>query len=338
VLDWELDAAGNLQWAIVHSRSQPRSGPDSERDTVTEQWEYLTRETITTYAISYPANKKPHDDQEVGKFGEPVPHRFGRVPLICIQLPPSLWIASRLELPQLAHLRTLNAQAWSINTTCYAMPVNKVNDPENFTKQTQGAGFGIVIGVDESWGWEAPPSAHFDALDTAVTAHKDEIYRIAHQMALGVENNAAAVGRSADSKMQDGQATRVVLVAFAKKVREEIARCFDSISAMRGDAYTWTVSGLDEFAATDLQGFLDVMAKIQEVGGIPSRTAMVLLKTRLAESALAEIDQATRATVRTEIAANTPEPGTELDDELRRMHAMASGFNETKPGDIAAEE
>jgi hypothetical protein len=80
------------------------------------------------------------------------------------------------------------------------------------------------------------------------------------------------------------------------------------------------------------------MAKIQEVGGIPSRTAMVLLKTRLAESALAEIDQATRATVRTEIAANTPEPGTELDDELRRMHAMASGFNETKPGDIAAEE
>ena len=49
---------------------------------------------------------------------------------------------------------------------------------------------------------------------------KDEIYRVAQQMALGVENNAASVGRSAESKEVDSSSTETCLKAYASPVRE----------------------------------------------------------------------------------------------------------------------
>jgi hypothetical protein len=333
VLDWDTDDTGRLTWAITHRRVTKRASIDASRNQVTETWEHLLPDRVDTYEITYEADKPPQGETEVPKKGSEA-HRYGSVPIICLELPRALWVASRLRTPQLAHFRALNAQSWSLSCTAYAMPVAKVKDPEEFAKHLHGAGYGVVIGVEEDWGWEAPPTGHFAALDTEIKAHKDEIFRIAHQMALGVENNAAAVGRSAESKASDMESTRVALVAYSRIMKECIERVFDMLSRAHGDDYVWSVEGLDDFAALDVAGLVETLGMVQTAGGIPSRTFDVQMKTRLAESLLRDVDEATKATIREEIKENTPEPMTEVELEVERFKALNGviGGGHPEPG------
>jgi hypothetical protein len=327
VYDWETDDEGNLEWAIVHSRSQKRNGPGGDRKTVVETWEYLTTEEVVTYRTTYDVDKPPQSEFEVPEVDRQ-PHNFGQVPLVCIELPTALWVSNRLESPQLAHFRLCNAQTWGMSTSCFAMPVFELEQDAdgNFNAPVMGAGVGLFIKKEEKVSWLAPPATPFEALSSEIKDQKDEIFRIAHQMALGVENNAAAVGRSAESKAVDAQSTRVVLIAYAQQVKEALARTYDTISAARGEKFTWTIGGLDEFAAVDVMGFLEALTLVQDVGGIPSRTANIHIKTKLAESLLAEADQATKATIRAEIEKNTPEPIDPQQLELEKAHALAANL------------
>lgn len=324
VYDWEIDETGGLVWAITHEKIARRVGLEDKRNAITETWHYLTPETVDTYSLTYDAAKPPTQETQVPKTGS-VAHRYGAVPLVCLELPPALWVASRLNKAQVAHFRKLNAQAWSLSCTAYAMPVAKVKDPEAFATTMVGAGYGIVIGETESWEWEAPPSTHFAALDTEIKSEKDEIFRVAHQMALGVDNNAAAVGRSADSKAADIESTRVVLTAFSRVTKEAIERTLDLISRARGDSFEWSVEGLDDFAALDVVSLVETLDKVQTAGGIPSKTFNVQMKTRLAEALLRDADEATKAEIRKEIDDNEPDPA-DMPTEEEKLHAMAQGL------------
>lgn len=325
VLDWETTDSGGLAWAIVHRCEARRATLNADRNTVRDVWEYITPTDVSTYALTYERSKPPGPTEEVPLI-EQVAHKFGRVPLVCLDLPHGLWVANRLRSPQLAHFRASNAQTWSLSVTCYAMTVAKVADPEEFAKAVHGAGYGIVIGKDEDWGWEAPPSGHFAALDTEIKSQKDEIFRIVQQMAIGVDNNAAAVGRSGESKQADIEATRVVLLAYSRAVKEAIEYTYDLISAVRGDKFEWSVQGLDDFAALDVGGLAETLAQIKDIGGIPSKTWNVAIKTRLAEALLPDLDQETKAKVRKEIEDGEPEPGDELAAEVERLHALSAGL------------
>jgi hypothetical protein len=326
VLDWELDETGRLAWAITHRLSRRRNSIESTRDTTVERWDYLTPESVQRFAISYEKGKEPKPDDPIAAIGDAEPHRFGAVPLVCLDLPPSLWVSARLRSPQLAHFRKLSALSWSLSATAYAMPVAKVGNPEEFQKQVMGAGYEIVIHKDDHWDWEAPPTGHFEALDREVKAEKDEIFRIAHQMALGVENNAAAVGRSAESKASDHESTRVVLTAFSRRTKEAMEYTMDLIARARGEDLEWSVEGLDDFAAFDLTAFLEQLTLTGEAGGIPSRTFNILAKQRIAEAMLRDVDEDVKATIREEIKEGTPEPGDELANDVAKMHALAAGL------------
>jgi len=322
VLDWELGEDGRLEWAMTHKREQRRTGVSSSRKTVVETWEFLTRESVETYRFTWDIDKGvPPPVTEVPRLGEPVPHRFQAVPLVCLDLPAALWVANRLRSPQLAHFRKLNAQAWSIAATCYAMREYFVKDPELFEQQISGAGYEQVLHQEDKAQWSSPDGAHFAALDTEIKAEKDEIFRIAHQMALGVENNAAAVGRSAESKASDAESTRVVLVAFSRIVRETIEYALDLISVARGEKFTWSVEGLDDFAALDAAAFLENLKVLGETGAVPSKTFAIAINERKAELMLPHMDETLKATVRAEIKAGTSDPAE--DAKLEREAALA---------------
>lgn len=334
VLDWEIDDNGNLIWAITHKKVTRREGPGAKRDQVTETWDYITLEDVETFEIRYHKDRPPGPETIVSTIGPPVPHRFERVPLFRISLPPGLWVSQRIASPQLAHFRLSNAQTWSLSRTCYAMPVFKVTEPDTFI-QRMGAGIGITILPDEDVDWIAPPGEHFQALREEIKTHKDEIFRIAHQMAIGVDNNSQTIGRTAESKIADAQATRVMLIAFAKEVKEEMARIYDTISVSRGEEFTWTVGGLDEFITADLLGFLTALQLVNDkIGGIPSNTANIQIKTKLVEGLLPEIDQETRAKIRTEIedgVNNQPDPAEQRINEAVQLHTALAQIDGTKP-------
>lgn len=325
VFDWEPDEFGNLAWALVHRSTMRRAGISGDRNTVTHTWEYLTVDAVEKYEITYRIDQPPAPETEVPRVSA-TPHPFRRVPLVCLELPVGLWIANRIESPQLAHFRLTNAQTWGMATSCYAMAVFHVekDDEGNPRMPVMGAGRGIMLGIEEKMGWAAPPGAPFDELRQEIGSHKDEIFRIAHQMALGVENNAAAVGRSAMSKASDAEATRTVLIAYSRLVKRVVEIIYDMISAARGDDFQWNTAGLDDFAAKDLDGLVDVLVKVGGVGGIPSPTFNKELKTRIADSFLPDLDQAVKQKIKDEIHEGVDNPPPDEDElAMTKLHALA---------------
>lgn len=308
VLDWEHAESGGLEWVLVKSTIRRRTALGGGRSMVTDRWEHYLTDRVDTYEITYDEKVKPSDNTEVRKVATRY-HTFGRVPVVCLELKEALWAAGRLKSPQLAHFRSSNAQSWSLSNTCFAMPVAKVGDPDSAKDSNiaHGAGYAIYLFKDESWEWEAPPTEHFAALDTEIKSHKDEIFRIAHQMALGVENNAAAVGRSALSKQSDHQSTRVVLTAYGRVVKEAIELVYDMVSAARGDGLTWSIGGLDDFAAVDLAGLLEIANELTTAGGIPSKAFNEDFKFKLASSILPDADESRKQEYLEQIKSNTPE-------------------------------
>lgn len=334
VLDWDTADDGRLIWALTHEKSAKRLGLSSGRDTITETWEYLTPEAVEVYQVVYPTDKPPKPEDDVARIAGPLPHRFGAVPLVCLDLPPGLWVLERLRSPQVAHLKKQSALNWSLSATAYAMPVARVADPESFAKRPQGAGYELVIGKDEFWEWEAPPTGHFTALADEVKTSKDEIFRIAHQMALGVENNAAAVGRSGQSKATDMENTRVVLSAYSRIVKETIEYTLDLIATARGETdLEFSVEGLDDFAALDATKFLDQLAILKDkVGAIPSRTFWVEANKRSAGAVLRDLDEETTQKINDEIERDTPDPAE--DAQAERDAFLAATRGAVPPGGV----
>jgi hypothetical protein len=267
VLDWETDDTGNLAMVVVFERSARRTSLSEGRDTITETWHCVYADKTDVYQLSHKKDDSPKDDDEV-PLVRSLPHRYGAVPVVCMEMPQALWVGNRLESPQLSHFRLSNMQMWGMSRSCYAMPVFKLDSQEQGEPGMMGAGYGLRLGMNESLEWAAPPVDCFEALGTEIKSEKDEIFRIANTMALGVENNAAAVGRSADSKAQDAKSTTVVMQAFARRVRESIERVLDLVARARGDKFTWAVSGMDDFAAEDLPNTVSMFKMTEEAGGI----------------------------------------------------------------------
>lgn len=303
VYDWESDETGRLEWVLVHSLTAKRGSLSGGRDQAVERWTHYLSDRVDVYRVAYDRSKgRPAPETVVALApDESFAHRFGIVPIICLEVPMGLWAANRLRTPQLQHFRASNAQSWSLATSCYAMMLYQVEDPEAFGNANVGPAKGIVIGREEKASWLAPPAAHFGAMDEEIKSQKDEIFRLAHQMALGVENNAAAIGRSAESKASDSESTRVILEAYGEIVVEAMERVFDIVSAVRGDDYTWAVDGLGDFASADIGGLMNTLESIDKVGGIPSVTWNHRMKSRLAETTMPDLDEKTKQVISEEI-------------------------------------
>lgn len=337
VLDWDTDRQGNLLWAIVYETEHPRLSPAAARAATLHRWTVFEIEQISVYEITIDEGKPLDPKFEITPVVRKNP--LGRVPLLPlgfdgvravhahsphrrpISLSQSeifgLWPLNRLADPQVAHFRLEASLEWSILRTCYAMPVWQGNAESG--PPTMGAGYYMKIGVGESFTWTAPPVAHLASTEARVQARKDEIYRVALQMAQGVDNNAAAIGRSGQSKLADAASTDALLVVYGALVREAVQRTYEMVSAARGEELEWVVSGLDSFSPTDAGLLVTTGVQVQAMQ-IASPTFKRELDKRVARSLLPNVDEATRSAIESEIDANTPaeafaQPGEGLTDE-----------------------
>lgn len=334
VLDWDTDAQGNLLWAIVYEEERPRLSPRDERGTTVHRWTVYEPDEISVYEVAIADGKALDPKTDL----EPVVRKneLGRVPLLPlgfdgvravhasaphrrpISLSQSeifgLWPLNRLAEPQVAHFQLEASLEWSIRRTCFSMPVF-TGASETTAPPTMGAGYYIKIGVGEKFEWTAPPVAHLAATEGRVQARKDEIYRVALQMAQGVDNNAAAIGRSGQSKLADAASTDALLVVYGALVREAVQRTYELVCAARGELLKWVVSGLDSFSPTDAGLLVATGVQVQAMQ-IASPTFKREFDKRVVRSLLPNVDEATRTAIESEIDANTPAeafapPGTE---------------------------
>ena len=302
IWDWECDDDGCLQWVSIHSEKTPRPSPGVERDTVIETWRIYDLTSVSTYVLQYKKGQRPKDPKTEVPMRDSVPHRCKEVPLVCLMVPEGLQIAERVFSAQLEHFRAAAGLSWAIKRTCYSMPVFKMEDGKQ-NPPTMGTGYYMMIGPNDEVDWLAPPTESFDVIAREVDAQRDEIYRITHQMALGVDNNAAAVGRSAESKSEDAASTQVMLNAYGALIREAVEETFEILSDARGDTGTeFSVEGLDKYDAVAATGLIDNVSKAILLA-IPSETFNREIKTRAALALVPDASQTVKDLIKAEIEA-----------------------------------
>ncbi len=334
LVDWDTDELGKLQWAIIHTVAQDRKDPRGERDLIVETWKIYDRTSVETFQLKYKPNERPKDPKWVVDRLGSVPHPFKEVPLVTLHIPDGMWIAGRTKDPQIEHFRMASALAWAIRRTCYAMPVMNLENREE--PPVMGTGHYIMLGMNEKFSWSSPPSTPFDIIGKEVDSQRDEIYRITHQMAMGMDNNADTVGRSADSKEMDTAATRVMLNAYGMIISKAIEETYEILSDMRGDeAITWSIEG---FSGYDTATAPELIANATNATllGIPSKTFAREIKTKTALALLPEADQHVKDAIRIEIAEATDQDGDPLPLELQTKMDLQQSMNDGAM-DLAAE-
>ena len=303
ITDWQKDSRGRYVWMLERQIECFREGPGAdETETLTyTQWraDGKHRRWETTYA----ANQGPGANAEIPEIEPPVSPLQG-IPIVSLELPPDLWLMGHLASPQLAYFRLYCSLLWGQNRTCYPMPVFKLADKQK--PPVMGAGYYIMIGADEDAGWIAPPSTPFDSIKASLDGLKDEIYRVSQAMARGVNNNAAALGRSGESKQADDRATEIVVDAYAERVKEVAQNAVNLIASVTNEEAP-TVKGMTGYAVVDAKATLEAAMLAKELG-IPS----VTFHKKMAEEAVSviapKLDENTRRQIAKEIDEGvTPE-------------------------------
>jgi hypothetical protein len=297
---WRCDEAGNFLWVVEHDRREELLDWTHEQVIVTETWTLWSREAATRWGIAYPKDQPPGDDTEVPQIAPP-PH-FGQIPLIKLELPETLWLMAFLADPALEHFRKSCGLSWSIDRSCYAMPYFFLKNPKQ--PPTQGAGYYGILGHEDKVEWPSPSNVPYDVVEKRLAVLKDELHRVSIQMARGVDNNAAAVGRSGESKLADAAATEVVLEAYGREVREAFQATLNLVSFALGDSVEWSVEGMDTYDVADTAAIIENALTAQPLL-IPSATYQAEVKTRVALAQLRDADEEVKQKVRDEIRQNT---------------------------------
>ncbi len=333
ILDWERDRRGKLQWWIAYDCSAPRETPSETRGTKRHEWIVADREQVAIYRVDVPEGKVLDEKSNVSPAVE-LRHALTEVPVLELTVDDGLWVANRLESAQLEHFRLSSGLSWSIKNTCYAMPVFKVADPQDFKPGVMGSGYFIAIGNHDDALFLAPPVSHLSVTAEQIKDQKDEIFRLVSQLALGVDNNAAAVGRSGESKIADAEAIRVVLRAYAALVRDFLKSILNALSKARGEDLTWTVEGLDKFETIGPETLVGLLKESLDLG-IPSRTFRIEAKYRAAVGVLPGTDEEQRKTIKDEIEAGLDEEDRKLEEDRKNeneLNAIARGTGTGTPG------
>lgn len=326
ILDWSKDDRGRFEWLITYEASKPRRTPLEAREYTLHRWRVYDRQSVSVFEYLQPDGQPMEPDTDVGLV-EQYDHGFDEVPIVALCLPEGLWVANRVESSQREHCQLSNANSWLIRRTCYAMPVFKLRDRTHPPKM--GAGYYLMIGLEEGFEWTAPPASPFGAIQAEIAVQKDEIHRIVHQMAQGVENNAAAVGRSGLSKQVDADATIVMLKAIGAVIREAVERTYDMLSRARGEDLDWSVEGLDDYSAEDVEALLTAIAQSMALD-IPSPTFAKEVRKRAALALVPGAPQDVRDTIVKEIDDNFVNESVLVPPQPRELEPEGVGSGEVE--------
>jgi len=319
VVDWELDEVGELLWAITFDESHPRSSPAASRSLTKLTFRIYDRAQVHTFEKVFdPKETQLKEDDEIPLKSSEA-HGFERVPLVRVMTPHGLWLLNRVADAQVAHFQVSSGLKWAIRTTCYAMPVFRLEEDTQANRSPLGAGYYLKIGTNENVDWLSPPAESFGVIADKEKSLKDEIYRVAQQMAAGVDNNAAAVGRSAESKIADSSATEVCLKAYGAIIREAIDKVYALVIEGRRekDKLKISVSGLDRFSLADAAITVGNTEKAKALE-IPSATFTKELYAQVAESLLPSLDQEKKDAIRAEIAEGVDAEAKAEKDEAKQ--------------------
>jgi len=299
VLDWEEDGTGELVWAKTCVATNPRASVTVSRHWVTKTFTIYTRDRWARYVVRYHKDKEPKDSAmvPVQDQGE---HSFGKVPLLRLELPDSLWVMNKLCSLAVEFFNKRCALSWAEYKSLFqeryefegepdplASPPAIADDEERSLNQVHGIGYTQVRYSKDRVEYIGPDSSPFEVALKSLKDLRDEMHRVTHQMALTFDNGPAALGRSADSKAQDKAANAVVLVGLGEYVRDHAFDIASTISYGRQDDLEWTASGMNKFESQGVSSMIEDAEKLENVN-IPSPTFKLRQTYELAKRILGD--------------------------------------------------
>ena len=292
VINWNYDASGSLEWAVIRTSCLQQSKVTDEKWERETRWTYYDRERFQSF-------RKGNGSSEIELVDE---GRHGlaaeqRVPLFRMEASEGLWLMNKAALLQLEHFNKSNALAWALTMGLFASPV--VYSEREF-KQVVGESYYIQLGPQDRFGWTEPEGKVYQIAADNLVALKDEIYRVCYAMAQAGGSSGGAQRQSALSKQIDFSITEEVLRAYGDMVKEAMKQVLWAIAAARRDEISIEVSGLDEFDIQDYGTELDDAKKLLDLG-IGSETLKKQIFKRLAFQYLCDARQEIKNQVAEEI-------------------------------------
>lgn len=328
LINWRSDRNGWL-WVTHFSSSSELLDPSDERATITETWTTYYRDgSVRRWQQVRLEGDDISSEDIVPEVPAPV-NPTGQIPIVALTLPPDLWLMRHLADAQLEQFRKRQGLSWSIERTCYAMPVFKLKSTKR--PPTMGAGYYIMLGVDEDATYLAPPDAPYAQIAGYIATLKDEIHRVSTTMALGVENNAAAVGRSGESKAVDAASTEVVLDAYGRLVMDAAKAIVRLRDRGLGLDREWCAEGLHGYTVDDAKTVAEAVA-IADGMHIPSVTLKRRMYQRLGKALVPNLSAEDERAIAEEIEDGvTPE-------DMAAAKEAADAMNEDQEADPVGEE
>lgn len=304
VRNWRRDASGAFAWVLTHEHRTELVDLDDEGETLTEVWtQWYADGTARRWSVARNASDKLRPDDDVPEVD--APHNpCGAIPLVELALPAELWLLNHLSDPALEMFRKRAAQSWAIERSAYTMPWFFLKDAKK--PPTMGTGYWGQLGVDERVEWPGPNAVPFEVLGSVIRELVQELHRVAQQMALGVDNNGTALGRSGDSKKADHEATEIVLKAYGQRMREPVERALDLIARGRGEKVVWSVGGMDVYDLADAKTLTEIVSGADGLK-IPSATYRREALKAVAHAVLPHVDEETRQKIDREIEVGVPD-------------------------------
>lgn len=295
VFDWEVDEFGQFLWVITHKIEKQRKNPKVDKKVIIETWKLYDQVNVETFQISYEPGKRPNADQIIPSQGSN-PHGFPQVPILCLELPPGLWLMNRLADAQIEHFQNNCSLGWAMRRACSPTMVWKSQDDS----EAISTPLGIKIGKEDDVKWIAPPSEAFDQIAKRIASFKDEIHRLALQMALAVDNSPGTLKRSGESKAKDAEATEIILYSYALIVKEFVEKLFQLISNARNEKIIFSIEGMDSFQIDDSESIIN-SANLAKNLNIQSETFNKELGYKVACALLPSLSQDIKDQIRKEI-------------------------------------
>lgn len=348
VIDWNFDESGELEWALVMFRKQPRNGLLSSRKVVQECYYLYTKGAWAEWRCEYPEGKPPQDNALIplyaqGALSSPA------IPLITMDLPEGLWVMSKLESLCREHFNKRNALAWAeyksllpilyefIDPGMMPMMSGPGGSEDRAVNQTRSVGHiqerQAAAGGGDRVEWLAPPDAPFAHALKSCDSLRDEMHRVVHEMALSADNSGKMLTRSGESKKQDAASLAVVLEALGEICRETSVRLYEALGKLRQDTeVSWKADGMDDFDTMSSTDVLNEEAILDTAVTIPSPTFKTIRKVLLVKKLLGDsISEEEIGRITAEIEQHytaESEKAKEEDDALIQSEAEATAEGE----------
>lgn len=339
LIDWRDDDIGGFRWAIVWTTTNERKDPSGDRAKTIETfmvWSFVGGVACwERYESTWGGDVPKPTDETLIPLVDAGATKFRRIPLIRLELPEGLWVGNKIGPQALEHFQRRSELVSAEKRSLVAIPYIK-RGPEigapgeslvsvtqenphrgaNPVEESRRRGW-VGIGSGDDLGFAEPEGKCYELVDRQLKDLKTEMFRVCHQMAASVDASPAALGRSGESKQEDGAATAIVLGALGNYARTFALAVYKTISEARGENVSWTAHGLDSFEVDDRAQVLEEALDVDQIG-IPSPTFKRHYKYNLATKLIGTADPQTLATIKQEI-----EDGVEAETEMKDLEREA---------------